>query len=151
MKNHYSNKMPKFKFKFETISKIKDRMRVKVQKEIAEFNLKIEQKRILIEETKNEILENKKMFSSGSHKVSEIHYYERHDIHLRSKLKKFEVELRSLEYHKRIKMEDLVEKTKELKMFELLEEKHYTNYLLDQSKSENSMLDELAIQKIGRK
>jgi flagellar biosynthesis chaperone FliJ len=119
--------MPKFKFKFETISKIKDRLRVKVQKEIAEFNLKIEQKRILID------------------------YYERHDIHLRSKLKKFEAELRSLEYHKRIKMEDLVEKTKELKMFELLEEKHYTNYLLDQSKSENSMLDELAIQKIGRK
>lgn len=143
--------MAKFNFKFETIKRIKDKLKSKAQKELSEVNLKIEQKISKIEETKRELLENKQMLRQGGMKVSELHFYERHGIYLDGKIKKMIAELKNLEEEKEKKLNELVVKTQESKMFELLKEKHLAKYNEEQLKEENTFLDELAIQKSGRK
>lgn len=143
--------MSKFKFKFQAISKIKDRLKTKAQKELAVINLKIETKNTAIEKTRQELIDNKKVLTAGSYKVAELHYYERHGVFLSGKLKKLKTELDSFMLERRNKLNELLLKTKEQKMFELLEQKHFENYKYDELKKENKMLDELAIQKMGRK
>jgi flagellar export protein FliJ len=143
--------MSKFKFKFSSISKIKERLKTKAQKELAEINLKIDSVNEFIERTKQEILDNKKMLSTGSYKASELHYYERHGVYLKGKLAKYKKQLDSFRLERQNKMNELVVKTKEQKMFDLLEQKHYENFKHQELKKENMLLDEIAIQKIGRK
>ena len=143
--------MSKFKFKFSAVSNIKDKLKTKAQKELAEINLKIEIKKNKIEETRREFINNKKALSKGSYKVSKLHYYERHGVFLAGKLKQLKAELDSLMLTRQNKLNELVVKTKEQKMFDLLEKKHYEYFLQDELKKENIMLDELAIQNTGRK
>lgn len=143
--------MAKFKFKFETVKRIKDKLKSKAQKEFAEINVRIEQKELKIEETKKELLENKIMLRDGVSKVSELHFYERHGIFLNGRIKKLQKDLMELEREKAERLEELVTKTQESKMFELLEDKHLIKHNEQELKEENTFLDELAIQKSGRK
>ena len=143
--------MSKFKFKFSAISRIKERLKTKAQKELAEINLKIEAKNDGIEKVRQELIDNKKVLSTGTYKVAELHYYERHGVFLAGKLKQLKIELNTLMLTRQNKLNELVAKTKEQKMFDLLEKKHFENYKYDELKKENMMLDELAIQKMGRK
>lgn len=143
--------MAKFRFKFETVKRIKDRLKSKAQKELAEVNVKIDQKKMKIEEAKQELLQSKLMLRGELTKVAELHFYERHGIYLNSRIKKMHKELEVLEVEKKIRLKELVSKTKESKMFELLQEKHFEKYKEEILKEENTFLDELAIQKSGRK
>ncbi|MBN1301146.1 MAG: flagellar FliJ family protein [Melioribacteraceae bacterium] len=143
--------MAGFKYKFDSIHRIKDKLKVKAQRELAEINLKIEQKKQKIEQTREEYRQTKTMLRSGNFKVHEIHYYERHGIFLNGMIKRFKAELEFLEKKKVKKLIELTNKAKEEKMFELLKEKHYQQYMKEQLKTENTFLDELAIQKTGRK
>lgn len=149
--NHYCRVMSKFKFKFSTISKIKDKLKTKAQKELAQINIKIDAKKDRIEKTRQELVDNKKVLSTGKYKVAELHYYERHGVFLEGKLKQLKRELDTLMLARQNKLNELLVKTKEQKMFDLLEKKHFEKYTMDELKKENMMLDELAIQKMGRK
>ena len=143
--------MAKFNFKFETIKRIKDKLKSKAQKELAEINLKIDQKHEKLDAARKELFQTKQMLRKGGGKVSELHYFERHGIFLDGKIKKMIAELENLEIEKQKRLDELVVKTQESKMFELLKEKHHQVYKEDELKKENTFLDELAIQKSGRK
>ena len=143
--------MAKFNYKFETVKRIKEKLKSKAQKELSEVNLKIEQKKKKMEETKTEMLENKHLLLQGNCKMVELHYYERHGIFLKGQLDKLTGELGRLEKEKTKKLKTLVDKSKEAKIFEMLEAKHLEKFNEEQMKLENTFLDELAIQKAGRK
>ncbi len=143
--------MAKFDFKFETIKRIKDKLKSKAQKELAEINLKIDQKKVKIDEARRELYETKQMLRKDGGKVSELHYYERHGIYLNGKITKMIADIEKLEIEKQKRLDELVVKTQESKMFELLKDKHLQVYNEEELKKDNAFLDELAIQKSGRK
>lgn len=143
--------MKKFNYKFETVSKVKDRLKTKAKKELAEIGVKIDLLKKKLDEFNSEVTSTKKSIALINYKAIEMQTMERHIIYMGKQIKSVLEEIEKLKVRKQKKLGELVERSKELKIFETLKEKHYEQHLFEQKKSELIMLDELAIQKSGRK
>jgi flagellar export protein FliJ len=140
-----------FKYKFESIKKIKESLEKKAQKELAEVDL-------LIEHTKLEILTLDNILKAlkvklGEHKsikAAEMHHINRYEDYLAAERRVLENKLDELETLRTQKLENLQTKQKEFKMFETMEEKHHTAFVLDANRVEQITIDEIANQKFVR-
>ncbi len=138
--------MAKFKYKFEAIKKIKQRMEKKVQKEVAIIELEIKKK-------ENEILilnekirsEKRKVLNKKSMKASELHFYSMYENYLINTIDEIKNELVHKKEERKKKLKELEEKVKETKIFEKLEEKHLQEFLIEQDKIEQLEMDEIAV------
>jgi len=143
--------MSKFHYKFETIKKVKQIVEKKVQKEIAVIELEIDKKKInidaLILEKQNTLDEYKKKTSL---KISEIQFVNNFEKYIENKIEEIKDEIEKLELVKKQKTEELTQKSKETKMFEKLEEKHFNEYNIDLNKSEQKEIDDIANKKFSR-
>ena len=139
----------KFVYKFDSIKKVKEILEKRVQKEVAEIQLEIERR----EEEYGTVLkrrfeESKKNFKTSS--ASELKFHKMYLSSLSEELDKIRKEIDSLE-NKENKRLELIQKSKEHKIFNTLEEIYHENFDKEQNKLEMAGIDELATQKFVRK
>jgi flagellar FliJ protein len=138
--------LAKFKYKFNTIKEIKQRFEKKVQKELAVIDLDIAstQKEILklqqlIKEQKIKKIENKFI------KLTDLHFYEKYESYLKEQIQVFNKHLDKKKIERKKKFEELIKRSKETKIFEKLEEKHFEDFKNTQEKLEQKEMDEIAV------
>ncbi len=135
--------MSNFKYKFESIKKIKKTQEKTVQRDIAVLDLEISELKRKIEVIKEE----KAQLRTNSlqiKRVSELQHLNSYEKLLDEKIEEILLEMQSVEKEKEYKMQELIKKSKEVKTFEALEEKHIENYRLEQNKIEQKETDEIA-------
>ena len=138
--------MAKFKYRFEAIKKIKQRMEKKVQKEVAIIELEIVKKETEIKNLTEQIRSEKaKVLNRKSMKASELHFYSMYENYLINRIDEIKAELVLKKEERNKKVKELEEKIKETKIFEKLEEKHLQEFVIEQDKLEQLELDEIAV------
>ena len=133
------------------MQRIKSTIEKKVQKELSTIDLEIEKTKKVINDL---ILEKKQrkeeVKSKKSLKVSELNFYESLEKNINAKIELVEREIKKLEKKRIMKQLELVEKSKETKMFEKLEVKHYSDFVKEQNKIEQIEMDDIATKKFVR-
>ncbi|MBU2492268.1 MAG: flagellar FliJ family protein [Bacteroidetes bacterium] len=143
--------MAKFNYKFASVQRIKNTIEKKVQKELSVIDLEIEKAKIKLSELEAEKKRRKEELKlKKSVKVAELNFYDNFEKNMIVKINSVEKEILNLETSRRIKQEELVEKSKETKMFEKLEIKHHGEFLKEQDKLEQIELDDIATKKFVR-
>lgn len=143
--------MAKFAYKFETIKRVKETLEKKVQKELALLEIEINNKN----KSLLEVIEEKKISQSEFEKrrnvkAADLQFHDHEEYLLELKAQKIILEVNELEQKKKTKIDELEQKTKEHKMLEVLEEKHYEDFQYDQNHIEQKELDEIATKKFVR-
>ncbi len=143
--------MGRFTFKFENIKSIKESLEKKIEKELALIDLEINKKETEIKEIfelklnrKRDLLKNKKI------KGSELHFHSTYDKTLDSRIEEFRQQLEQLKKKREEKLEELTEKSKEVKMFELLKEKHKIDFMKEERRFEQKEFDDIATKRFAR-
>lgn len=143
--------MSKFKYKFETVKKIKETLEKKTQKELSIIELEVSK---INEEIKNLFLTKKlnkaKLTNNGTVKVNMLHYLQNYELFIDGKIESLQRRVIELLKEKEKKITELAQRTKETKMFEKLKEKHFADYLNEQKKIEQIEIDEIATKKFVR-
>ena len=140
--------MQKFKFKYDSIKKVKDLLEKKVQREIALIDLEIERNIVEREKIILEIENNLK--NRKSNKISELKAVENYKASLEKKVENIQKQIVRLNKHKEDKMCELIEKSKENKIFQTLEENHFENFKYEENLKDESRINEIATQKYIR-
>ena len=141
--------MAKFKFKYDPIKRVKEQLEKKVQKEIAELNDRIENNKIKITSIENEMNLKKQKFKKGA-KASELQFQKNYETYMLGLIETIKVKINELVKQKNKKLLELIEKTKEKKMFVKLEEKHLEKFNKEENKLEAARIDEVASQSFTR-
>jgi flagellar FliJ protein len=143
--------MAKFNYKFENVKKIKETFKTKAQKELAEVEHRIE---ITLREIEKILTEKrnlkKEFYSNSKQKASDLHsriYYENF---LGGLIISLEAKLVALNKEKDERLKVLTQRSKEHKIFETLEEKHYENFLFEENKNEQIQIDDIAVKRYVR-
>lgn len=143
--------MAKFAYKFEMIKRVKENLEKKVQKELALIDMEIDNLNKNLKQVFEEKTKSKKEFEKRKNlKAADLQFHDQEEYLLDLKAKELLNEVVELEQKKKNKIEELEQKTKEHKMLELLEEKHYEDFVYDQNHIEQKELDEIATKKFVR-
>lgn len=138
--------MAKFKYKFETVKGVKKKFEKKAQRELAIIDLEINKKQqYIIELTKLLKLNREQKIAEKSKKGDELHFYEKYEGYLSEQIKLSQNYIAEKIKQREKKLKELVEKTKETKTFEKLEEKHLSDFIKAQDKLEQKEMDEFAV------
>ena len=141
--------MAKFKFKYDPIKRVKEQLEKKVQKEIAELNDRIESNKTKIYSIENELNLKKLKFKKGA-KVSELQFQKNYETYMQGLIESIKRKINELVKQKNTKLLELLDKTKEKKMFVKLEEKHLEKFNKEENKLEATRIDEVASQSFTR-
>lgn len=140
--------MPKFQFKYDSIKRIKGLLEKKIQKEISLLDLEIvwndSECSKLISEKKNN-LKNRK-----NNKVAELKAVENYNKSLDKKIEIIQKQIVNLKKKKEEKLNELIEKSKEHKIFQTLEDTHLENFKYNENLKDESNINEIATQKFIR-
>lgn len=143
--------MAKFRYRFESIKKIKETFEKKIQKEISLIDIEIEKQNDLLKSLAQERMKANEALSGRSFvKASELQFQGELQNLLDLREKNIKTEIANLEKVKEERMLELQQKTKEHKIFEALEEKHYEDFQLVQNQIEQKEIDEIASKKFAR-
>ncbi|HEX2869563.1 MAG TPA: flagellar FliJ family protein [Ignavibacteriales bacterium] len=143
--------MAKFRYRFESIKKIKETFEKKIQKEISLIDLEIEKQNDLLKSLARERMKANEAFSGKSFvRAGELQFQGEVQHLLDVREKNILSEITNLEKVKENRMLELQQKTKEHKIFEALEEKHYEDYQILQNQIEQKEIDEIASKKFAR-
>lgn len=143
--------MAAFKFRFESIHAIKERLEKKVQKELAVIDLDLANKREKILELNKILKEQKqKKLDRKTKKISEYHFDEKYESYLEEQINLTQKYIAAKKNERNKKLKELVQKAKETKTFEKLRENHLENFIKDQEKKEQKEMDEVAVNEFLR-
>lgn len=143
--------MTKFIYKFESIKKIKETQEKKIRKEVSLIEKDIERMNGKLNEVVLEIEKTKSSLSTRrSIKVSEWQFLSEVEHLLELDVQKIKIEIIKLEQTKQNKINELLEKSKEHKMFETLEDKYQEDFISAQNQLEQKNIDEMAVTKFIR-
>ena len=142
--------MAKFVYKFESIKKVKEALEKKAQKEVSEIELEIEKQR----KEYNQIAEKEIRSRSSTIKkeisVAEIKFKKNYEMYLSKQKMRVMNNILVLEDKKKAKLDELIQKSKEHKIFNSLEESYHENFDKEQNRADLKFIDELATQKFIR-
>ena len=142
--------MAKFIYKFESIKKTKEALEKKAQKEVAVIDLeiaKLNDEYALVEE---EETKSKRSWAKKDISISEIKFKKNYELLLNRKKSALMVQIQKMNEKKELKLKELIEKSKEHKIFETLEDTYHDNFVAEQNSLELKFIDELATQKYIR-
>jgi flagellar FliJ protein len=142
--------MSKFNYKFHTLQKVKDSLQKKVQKEIALLDLEIEKFENEFNTVSNEENESKKKIINKDVLAGEIKFRKNYELCLDRKKIMILEKIGKLNKKKEVKLAELIQKSKEHKIFDSLEEAYHENFIKEENRSELKFIDELATQKFIR-
>ncbi len=141
--------MAKFKFKYDPIKRVKEQLEKKVQKEIAELNEGIEHNKLKITGIENEINLKKRKFKNVA-KASDLQFQKNYETYMLGLIESIKAKINELVKQKNKKLLELIEKTKEKKMFFKLEEKHLEKFNKEENNLDAKRIDEVASQSFIR-
>ncbi len=142
--------MAKFHYKFESIKKVKEALEKKAQKEVAVIDLEIKK---LEEEYKRltELeLRSKKEFFKVQVSVGELKFMKGYEQFLQKQRDAVTRKINKLNEKRKIKLKELVQRSQEHKIFDILEEHHLNEFNIGQNKLELDQINEIATQKFAR-
>jgi flagellar export protein FliJ len=142
--------MAKFVYKFKSILKVKESLQKKVQKEIALIDIDIDRLNNEYNSVSNEEDESKKSILKKDMFVSELKFKKSYELCLERKKITILEQIETLNKKKVAKLAELLQKSKEHKIFDSLEEVYRDNYKKEENRSELKFIDELATQKFIR-
>jgi len=143
--------MNKFRYKFDSVRKVKEIQEKKVQKEIALIELEVDNLHKILKmifEEKSKVKEE--VSKKKNVKVSELKFYDQEEQLLEMKAQNVLNDINQFESKKKIKIAELEQKNKEHKILDILEEKHYENFMIEQNQLEQKEIDEIATKKFVR-
>lgn len=144
--------MAKFQFKFNTLKKYKENLEKITQKEIAEIDLEIRKVKLEIKsniQQKNDVKEE--ILSRTKIRGSDLKYLEDFSNFIDASVKKLKNDLLKLSDKRKKKVEELVQRTKEKKIVDRIEEIHKEDFNIEQNRLEQIQIDELASIRYTRK
>lgn len=143
--------MGKFRYKYEVVKNIKEIQEARIQKDIAEFDLKINK----LNDEYDNVDRKQKLYAQdnllGNVKALDIKYHKEYINHLENVKAGIKKNILEMQKDMDKKKEELVQKTKEKKIFSKLEEKHFEEFNFEQNKIDALNIDEIAIQRFTRK
>jgi flagellar FliJ protein len=146
--------MKKFRFKLETVLNVKEKREEQLKHELLRLNgLKQEQEKIL-KETKDKrayIVNEKCGESAGRTDVQTLLFYDQHIEVLLSKIDNTMEKIGELERRVETKRAEVVEASREKKVYEKLKEKQFEVFRKMVIFNEQQVLDEVAVSKYNRK
>ena len=142
--------MSKFIYKFQSIQKVKGSLQKKVQKEIAIIDLDIEKLQNEFDAASDEENISKRNAFKRDIFVSEIKFKKNYELCLERKKTAVLEKIEKLNKKKELKLAELIQKSKEHKIFDSLEEVYLENFKKEENRSESKFIDELATQKFIR-
>ncbi len=142
--------MQKFKFRLDSVKKVKEAFEKKAQKELAQIDTFIKKH----EQLKNKLIEEVNAIRNSSYKsrmcVGELQFIGGYDISLKHQIENEEQELSELLRQRETKVREVIIKTKEKKMLVQLEETHREKYEKELIKNELKQFDEIAVRNFAR-
>lgn len=143
--------MAKFSFKFDHIIRIKEVLEKKILKEISLIDREIEnseaKKKALLDK-KSELFET---ITSGQIKVYEFKSARMHIRNLEKDVHNIEKKILELKQRREQKHAELIQKKKELRIFETLKENKQEEFFFENNREELKQMDEIAISNFIRK
>jgi flagellar protein FliJ len=137
--------MSKFKFRFESVLNVKDILEKKIQEEIYLIEKEIQEYKDKRQIVMNEREKVRKDMTSMALKASNYQSSKVYDSNLEKVIQSLERKIVQLYEKKKEKMNELVERKKEHKIFEMLKENDRQNFIVDENRNELRELNEIAI------
>jgi len=141
--------MTKFNYKFDTIRRIKETLEKKAQKEIAEIDLSIEKWKAELQIVSLEEKEQRQKFSSNI-KIAELKERNAYLVTLKKKIENIQLQINSLRLQREKKVQELIQKSKEHKIFDSLEEVYRDQFNEEEKRLEMVQVNETATQRFVR-
>lgn len=142
--------MAAFVYKFENVKKAKDELKKKVQKDLALVENEIFLCKQDLESSLEELIELRNSLNAKDLKVSEIQFNKGCEKLMEKKIESQKDMLNGLEVKKTKVLDELLQKTKEHKIFNTLEDNLREKFIKEQNRLEMKDLDEIAVQKFVR-
>ena len=142
--------MAAFVYKFKTVKKVKEQLKKKIEKELAEVELEIKDAEKKIDDLEIELDDVIKSFSEKNMKISVMKFKKSSENILKNKIEAANKELLKLHDKKKLVIVELEKKSKEHKIFDILENNMREKFNIEQNRIENGKIDEVAVQKFAR-
>lgn len=142
--------MSNFKFKFESVKKVKEAFEKKAQKDLAQIDLFITKHQELRQKLVDEINDLRNSAFKKKMNVAELKFLGGYDNVLRQQIEMQTEVITKLEKKREKKIEEVVVKTKEKKMLNQLEETHREKFYQDINSAELKNFDEIAVQNFNK-
>ena len=142
--------MANFKFKFESVRKVKETFEKKAQKELAQIDMLITKHQELKQKLINEINALRNSAYKTKMNVAELQFLGGYDTVLRQQTEMQTEVIVQLEKKREKKIEEVVVKTKEKKMLNQLEETHREVYYKETNAVELKNFNEIAVQNFNK-
>lgn len=142
--------MSKFRFKFESVKKVKEVFEKKAQKELAQLDLIIAKHQDLKQKLVDEINDLRNSAYKKKMNVSELQFIGGYDTVLKQQIEMQSEVINQLEKKREKKIEEVVIKTKEKKILNQLEESYRETFYKDINIAELKNFDEIAVQNFNK-
>lgn len=142
--------MSNFKFKFESVKKVKEAFEKKAQKDLAQIDLFITKHQELRQKLVDEINDLRNSAFKKKMNVAELKFLGGYDNVLRQQIEMQTEVITKLEKKREKKIEEVVVKTKEKKMLNQLEETHREKFYQEINSAELKNFDEIAVQNFNK-
>jgi flagellar export protein FliJ len=142
--------MSKFRFKFESVKKVKEAFEKKAQKELAQIDLIITKHQELRQKLEDEINELRNSAYKKRMNIAELQFIGGYDNVLRKQIEMQTEVISQLKKKRDKKIEEVVIKTKERKIMNQLEDTYKENFYKDINVSEMKIFDEIAVQNFNK-
>jgi flagellar export protein FliJ len=142
--------MSKFRFKFESVRKVKEAFEKKAQKELAQIDMFITKHQELRQKLEDEINDLRNSAYKKRMNASELQFLGGYDTVLKQQIEMQSEVINQLEKKRIKKIEEVVVKTKEKKILNQLEETHRENFYKDINSIEMKNFDEIAVQNFNK-
>jgi len=146
--------MKKFSFRLQTVLNVKEQKEEKLKNELLKLNALKAKQEILLREldaVKKQKGREKQQCQSEGTSIDRLVHFEKHIQSLMAKIDDTEKKIKELERMSDKKREEVVQATKEKKVFEKLKERDFRVFNKAISDAEQKALDEIAISKYNRR
>ncbi|GAB6281328.1 MAG: hypothetical protein STSR0008_00670 [Ignavibacterium sp.] len=144
--------MAAFHFKYNSLHQVKEKQEKLIQKELSQIEKNIQNIQLEMDKTiqaKKALILNFKL--KNSFPVNELKFKLFQENYYDEQIHQLKMKIEKEEKNKAEKLNQLVQKNKEIKIFDSLKEKYNQNFINEQNKIEQKETDELANQKFIRK
>lgn len=141
--------MPKFIYKFDTIRKVKESLEKKAQKEVAEIDLSIQKYKKDLQKLMDEEKAECSKFTTNI-KIMELKERQAYLVSLKKKIENVQLQINALYLQREKKIRELIQKSKEHKIFDSLEDVYREQFNEEEKRVEMVQVNETATQRFVR-
>jgi flagellar protein FliJ len=139
-----------FVYKFKAVKNVKEQLKKKIEKELAEVEFEILKAQKKIDDLYEELENIAKNFPHKNIKVSDLQFIKSSENITKEKIKAANEEMKKIQLKREAIIADLEKKSKEHKIFDKLEDNMREKFNIEQNRLDNGKIDEIAVQKFAR-